>query len=87
LATDGFWSCASPQSWTARWPALMVQPGHSAGAALDALFNDYADHPPPELHIDNLSAIVLRFAPAVQPHIIGNVDETALPTASIPSHF
>jgi serine/threonine protein phosphatase PrpC len=87
LATDGFWSCSRPQLWTARWPALMVQPGHSAGAALDALFNDYADHPPPDLHIDNLSAIVLRFAPAQRPHTPGNVDETALPTASISSHF
>jgi serine/threonine protein phosphatase PrpC len=87
LATDGFWSCARPQLWTGRWPALMVQPDHSAGAALDALFNDYADHPPPELHIDNLSAIVLRFTPAAKPQPMGNVDETALPTASIPSHF
>lgn len=87
LATDGFWSCARPQLWTARWPALMVQPDHSASAALDALFNDYADHPPPELHIDNLSAIVLRFTPATKPQPMGNVDETALPTASIPSHF
>ncbi|MFS2008217.1 PP2C family protein-serine/threonine phosphatase [Duganella sp. CT11-25] len=87
LATDGFWSCARPRLWTARWPALLAQPGHSAGAALDALFNDYADHPPPELHIDNLSAIVLRFVPANRPQPSGNVDETALPTASIPSHF
>jgi serine/threonine protein phosphatase PrpC len=87
LATDGFWSCARPQLWTRRWPALMLQPGHSAGAALDALFNDYADNPPPELHIDNLSAIVLRFAPAAGRQHPGNIDETALPTASIPSYF
>lgn len=77
LATDGFWSCAHPQAWTERWPALL----HSANAAeaLDALFTDYAQNPPPQLHIDNLSAIVLRFA--------RNIDETALPTAPIPSHF
>jgi serine/threonine protein phosphatase PrpC len=83
LATDGFWSCARPHLWTARWPALLAEPGHTAGAALDALFNEYADHPPPELHIDNLSAIVLRFAPPST----RNVDETALPTASSPSYF
>ena len=87
LATDGFWSCGRPLQWTARWPALLVQPGHSAGAALDALFNDYADHPPPALHIDNLSAIVLRFAPPPDPAPGDNIDETALPHASIPSHF
>lgn len=87
LATDGFWSCGRPLEWIARWPALLTQPGHSAGTGLDALFNDYADHPPPQLHIDNLSAIVLRCAsPAAAPHD-DNVDETALPTASIPSHF
>ncbi|NVD74684.1 protein phosphatase [Duganella sp. BJB1802] len=87
LATDGFWSCGRPLQWTARWPALLVQPGHSAGAALDALFNDYADHPPPALHIDNLSAIVLRFAPPPDPAPGENIDETALPHASMPSHF
>lgn len=87
LATDGFWSCGRPLHWIARWPALLVQPAHSAGAALDALFNDYADHPPPALHIDNLSAIVLRFAPPPDPAPGENVDETALPHASIPSHF
>ncbi len=87
LATDGFWSCGRPLPWTARWPALMVRPGHSAGAALDALFNDYADHPPANLHIDNVTAIVMRFAqPAPSPDI-RNLDETALPAASIPPHF
>jgi len=87
LATDGFWSCAKPLDWIARWPALLVQPDHSAGAALDALFNDYADHPPPNLHIDNISAVVLRLALLHPPRHAQNVDETALPTASIPSHF
>jgi len=82
LATDGFWSCARPQPWISRWPALLAQP--SAGQALDALFRDYAENPPPQLHIDNLSAIVLRFEPAQNS---GNVDETALPAAPIPSHF
>lgn len=81
LATDGFWSCAHPQPWIARWPELLAKP---AGAALDALFEDYAANPPPQLHIDNLSAIAIRFAPG---RITSNVDETALPTAPIPSHF
>lgn len=76
LATDGFWSCARPQPWISRWPSLL---NAAAGPALDALFYDYAHNPPPQLHIDNLSAIVVRFA--------RNVDETALPTAPIPSHF
>ncbi|WP_229260564.1 PP2C family protein-serine/threonine phosphatase [Duganella alba] len=82
LATDGFWSCARPQPWIERWPELLAQP--DAGHALDALFSDYAHNPPPQLHIDNLSAIVVRFA---TPKTVGNVDETALPTAPIPSHF
>ncbi|MBV7534305.1 protein phosphatase [Duganella sp. sic0402] len=81
LATDGFWSCARPQPWIERWPQLLDQP---AGPALDALFRDYVDNPPPQLHIDNLSAITIRFAPAKNNC---NVDETALPTAAIPSHF
>lgn len=76
LATDGFWSCPRPQAWIARWPALLHG---AAGPAVDALFSDYAHNPPPQLHIDNLSAIVVRFA--------RNIDETALPTAPIPSHF
>jgi serine/threonine protein phosphatase PrpC len=84
LATDGFWSCARPQDWTGRWPALLARPGHGAGAALDALFSDYMHHPPPQLHIDNLSAIVFRYSAAPG---TGNVDETALPTAAIASHF
>lgn len=86
LATDGFWSCAHPQPWIARWPALMTQP--AAAQALDALFNDYAANPPPQLHIDNLSAIVIRFVqPTARPQMTSNVDETALPAAPIPSHF
>jgi len=87
LATDGFWSCARPIPWTERWPALMTGPGRSAAAALDALFHDYADQPPPGLHIDNLSAIVLRFTPPTPAFGHGNIDETALPTAAMPSHF
>ena len=87
LATDGFWSCARPLPWTARWPALMATPGATAGAALDALFDDYANHPPPELHIDNVTAIVLRFTPPASAGQHRNIDETALPVASIPAHL
>lgn len=76
LATDGFWSCPRPQPWIARWPSLL---SGAAAPALDALFNDYAHNPPPQLHIDNLSAIVVRFT--------CNIDETALPAAPILSHF
>jgi serine/threonine protein phosphatase PrpC len=81
LATDGFWSCARPQPWIERWPKLLAK---AAGPALDALFSEFEQHPPPQLHIDNLSAIVIRFAP---PSASNNVDETALPAAPIPSHF
>ncbi|MRW88786.1 protein phosphatase [Duganella sp. FT80W] len=84
LATDGFWSCAQPQPWTERWPALLATRERHAGQALDALFADYIHNPPPQLHIDNLSAIVFRYA---APPVTGNIDETALPTAPIPSHF
>jgi serine/threonine protein phosphatase PrpC len=82
LATDGFWSCGRPLEWTARWPALMVRPGFAPGAALDALFHDYAEHPPRDLHIDNLTAIVLRFGASAPAAARENVDETALPAAT-----
>ena len=55
---------------------------HGSGAALDALFSEYADHPPPALHYDNVTAIVLRFQPPpARPR--ENIDETALPAAAI----
>ena len=77
LATDGFWSCARPQDWVARWPTLMG--AGSAATRLARLFDDYGRNPPPQLHIDNLTAIALRFAAPG-----GNLDETALPTAPPP---
>ncbi|KQQ40250.1 protein phosphatase [Duganella sp. Leaf126] len=61
LATDGLWSCGRPLEWTARWPALLVRPGHAPDAALDALFDDYGAHPPAALQLDNVTAIALRF--------------------------
>lgn len=59
LASDGFWACPSPQLWLARWPALLHQ-HDSADAMCGALFAALARTPPPELHPDNLTAIVLR---------------------------
>lgn len=73
LATDGFWACAKPQAWTERWPELLARRGQDASAVLGQLFDEFAQRPPPGLHIDNVSAIVLRFAAPA------NVDETALP--------
>ena len=70
LASDGFWACARPQLWIARWPALLH--GLDAAAALDQLFTSFTETPPPGLHVDNLTALALRF----RSH---NMDETALP--------
>lgn len=63
LATDGFWACLDPQRWVGRWPALLSR-AHNAGGAIDALFEEIGSKPPPSLHIDNLTAIVLRLTPA-----------------------
>lgn len=72
LASDGFWACADPLAWLARWPGLFTgRP--SARAMSDSLFAEMASSPPPELHIDNLTAIVLR--PVAQ-------DDTAAPIAT-----
>ncbi|HAT30900.1 MAG TPA: protein phosphatase [Janthinobacterium sp.] len=73
LATDGFWACAKPADWVAQWPALLA--GLGAAAAIDRLFSIFMKTPPPGLHIDNLTAIALRFTPST-------VDETALPDAA-----
>ncbi len=59
LATDGFWACAQPHLWIGRWPALLAR-GDNAGAMADLLFEEMTKRPPPALHIDNLTAIVLR---------------------------
>lgn len=69
LATDGFWSCEAPGDWMARWPELLWR-HHSAQAMCDALFAEMGERPPPGVHPDNLSAIILRS----RTH-----DETALP--------
>ncbi len=71
LATDGFWSCPDAQRWVGSWPGLF---GSNADARhmVDALFGEIGAQPPPGLHSDNLTAIVLR------PQAL---DETALPAA------
>ncbi|WP_295999356.1 PP2C family serine/threonine-protein phosphatase [Rugamonas sp.] len=78
LATDGFWACPRPQNWIARWPALLGRPERRAAATLAALFGEFCDHPPADLHVDNLTAIVIRF-PSRRPDQNDNIDETALP--------
>jgi serine/threonine protein phosphatase PrpC len=57
LATDGFWACPGAQAWLARWPAILTG---DARLALDRLFDDIGANPPPALHPDNITAIVLR---------------------------
>ncbi|MFL6710584.1 MAG: PP2C family protein-serine/threonine phosphatase [Massilia sp.] len=61
LATDGFWACAAPAPWVASWPALLGD--ESARAMLQRLFDAMAGHPPAGLHIDNLTAIMIRPLP------------------------
>lgn len=70
LATDGFWACDAPAAWMARWPGWF-DGARSAAAMCAQLFSEMARRPPPNVHPDNLTAIVLRCRPA---------DETALPT-------
>jgi serine/threonine protein phosphatase PrpC len=77
LATDGFWACRRPQEWIAQWPQLLNRT-YSAADAIDSLFSHYHDAPPSGLHLDNLTAIVLRFR---DPEVLESMDETALPHA------
>ena len=74
LATDGFWACAEPQLWISRWPELLAG-GSNARAMTAILFDELSTHPPPALHIDNLTAIILRPVAGAD---LG--EETALPT-------
>jgi len=70
LATDGFWACNAPLPWMARWLGIF-DGQRSAAAMCDLLFAEMLLRPPPGLHPDNLSAIVLCTRPP---------DETALPS-------
>ena len=74
LATDGFWSCAAPDGFVARWPALLAG-APDASAMVARLFNALDDAPPGGLQPDNLTALVLR--PLQFRHEPS--DETALP--------
>lgn len=66
LATDGLWACDAPGEWVARWPGLLTG-CDDARDMCDTLFAEMAERPPPGLHPDNLSAIVLRIRPAPMP--------------------
>lgn len=66
LATDGFWACTDPYAWVGSWPALFER-CDSARAMGQALFAEMQDRPPAGLHMDNISAIVLRVAPRAAP--------------------
>lgn len=70
LASDGFWSCADPAGFVARWPRLMAHA--SAAGAIAALFAEMDERPPPGLQPDNLTAVALRLRHPGR-------DETALP--------
>lgn len=59
LATDGFWACAEPHLWIRGWPRLLAG-GRSARATAHLLFEEITLHPPADLHVDNLTAIILR---------------------------
>lgn len=69
LATDGFWACSDPCDLIDRWPGLLARHDDAAGMTA-ALFEEMLSRPPPNFHIDNLTAIVLRKLDA---------DQTALP--------
>lgn len=70
LASDGFWSCADPAAFVARWPRLMAHA--SAAGAIAALFAEMDERSPPGLQPDNLTAVALRLRHPGR-------DETALP--------
>lgn len=71
LATDGFWSCAAPDLFVGRWPALLAG-ALSAAAMVARLFEVLDEAPPAGLQPDNLTALVLR-------PLVCYADETALP--------
>lgn len=76
LASDGFWSCEYPPDWVASWPALL-EGKPDAHAMCNALFEEMAERPPPHVHPDNLTAIVVRAS---------SPDETALPLDNAHAH-
>lgn len=75
LATDGFWSCAAPDRFVAGWPDLLAG-APDAASMVGRLFGALETSPPPGLHPDNLTALVLR---PLQAQAGSHADETALP--------
>jgi serine/threonine protein phosphatase PrpC len=71
LATDGFWSCAQPDAFVARWPALLGD-APTAAAMVERLFALLEQDPPAGMQPDNLTALLLR-------PLARHADETALP--------
>src|SRR5450830_359182 len=62
LASDGFWACAAPAPWVASWPGLLAGKRDAQGMVA-ALFDAMAQQPPAGLHVDNLTAIMIRPLP------------------------
>lgn len=75
LATDGFWSCAAPDTFVGRWPALLAG-APDAAAMVGRLFGAMESAPPNALQPDNLTALVLR-------PLLCHSDETALPSDAL----
>ena len=71
LATDGFWSCAQPDAFVARWPALLAD-APCAADLVERLFALLEQDPPAGMQPDNLTALVLK-------PLARHADETALP--------
>lgn len=59
LATDGFWSCDSPNQWVAHW-AEILECTSGANATCNRLFEEMLERPPDGLHPDNITAVVIR---------------------------
>lgn len=59
LATDGFWACEDPYAWVGRWPS-MLKSARTCQQKLARLFDTMMQEPPPKLHIDNLTAIIVK---------------------------
>ena len=75
LATDGFWSCAAPDLFVGRWPALLAGAADAAGM-VGRLFAAMEEAPPAGLQPDNLTALLLR-------PLFSQSEETALPSDAL----
>jgi serine/threonine protein phosphatase PrpC len=77
LATDGFWACDKPYPWVSSWPP-MLKPARTSQAKLARLFDTVMHEPPPKLHIDNLTAIIIK-RKAADDASFDVTQETAIP--------